>query len=158
MLDQLRRDIQTHLDELLGEVDKLRHALAALGSRSTPTAPRAGASRRAPAIASPAPETSKPARARRTSQAVTPSPPADKPAAGARRAAPGSTKAAVLAALKGGDALTAAQIAAATGLGRPTVSTTLSRLAKSGEVTKATRGYQIADNAQAGAAGSTSTA
>ena len=33
MLDQLRREIQTRLDELLGEADKLRHALAALGSR-----------------------------------------------------------------------------------------------------------------------------
>ena len=33
MLDQLRQQIQTHLDELLGEADKLRHALAALGSR-----------------------------------------------------------------------------------------------------------------------------
>ena len=29
MLDQLRQQIQTHLDELLGEADKLRHALAA---------------------------------------------------------------------------------------------------------------------------------
>jgi DNA-binding IclR family transcriptional regulator len=39
--------------------------------------------------------------------------------------------------------LTAGQIATATGLARPTVSTTLSRLAKSGEVTKADRGYQL---------------
>jgi len=32
MLDQLRQQIQTHLDELLGEADKLRHALAAPGT------------------------------------------------------------------------------------------------------------------------------
>jgi DNA-binding transcriptional ArsR family regulator len=56
---------------------------------------------------------------------------------------PGATKAAVLAALKDGSAMTAGEIAAATGLGRATTSTTLSKLAKSGEITKAARGYQI---------------
>jgi len=40
--------------------------------------------------------------------------------------------------------MTAGEIAAATGLGRATVSTTLSKLAKSGELTKAARGYQLA--------------
>jgi len=35
------------------------------------------------------------------------------------------------------------EIAAATGISRPTVSTTLSRLAKSGEVVKAERGYRL---------------
>ncbi|MGZ6638966.1 MAG: MarR family transcriptional regulator [Solirubrobacteraceae bacterium] len=61
------------------------------------------------------------------------------------RTAPGATKAAVLAALKlkDGSAITAGEIAAATGLGRATTSTTLSKLAKSGEITKAARGYQI---------------
>jgi uncharacterized membrane protein len=34
-------------------------------------------------------------------------------------------------------------LAKATGLGRATVSTTLSKLAKSGEVTKAKRGYRL---------------
>jgi DNA-binding transcriptional ArsR family regulator len=57
--------------------------------------------------------------------------------------APGATKAGVLAALKDGNAMTAGEIAAATGLGRATVSTTLSRLAASGEIAKAARGYQI---------------
>jgi hypothetical protein len=33
MLDQLRPDITTRLDELLGEADKLRQALTALGTR-----------------------------------------------------------------------------------------------------------------------------
>jgi DNA-binding IclR family transcriptional regulator len=49
----------------------------------------------------------------------------------------------VLAALAGGEAMTAGQIAATTGLARPTVSTTLSKLAKSGEVHKAERGYRL---------------
>jgi DNA-binding IclR family transcriptional regulator len=40
--------------------------------------------------------------------------------------------------------MTAGEIAAATGLGRATVSTTLSKLAKSGELTEAARGYQLA--------------
>jgi ferritin-like metal-binding protein YciE len=33
MLDQIRREIQDHLEELLGEIDRLRRALAALTSR-----------------------------------------------------------------------------------------------------------------------------
>lgn len=44
--------------------------------------------------------------------------------------------------------MTAGDVATATGLGRATVSTTLSKLAKAGEVTKAQRGYHLA---QAGA-------
>jgi len=39
MLDQLRREIQTFLDELLGEADKLRRALVALGSRDREATP-----------------------------------------------------------------------------------------------------------------------
>jgi len=35
MLDQIRRDIQALLDELLGEIDRLRRALAALTSRES---------------------------------------------------------------------------------------------------------------------------
>jgi DNA-binding IclR family transcriptional regulator len=49
----------------------------------------------------------------------------------------------VLAALDNSGAMTAGQIATATGLGRATISTTLSRLAKTGEVTKAARGYEL---------------
>jgi DNA-binding IclR family transcriptional regulator len=49
----------------------------------------------------------------------------------------------VLAALAGGEAMTAGQVASKAGLARPTVSTTLSKLAKSGEVQKAKRGYQL---------------
>ena len=60
------------------------------------------------------------------------------------RAATGAAKGAILEALAGGQAMTAAELATATGLGRGTVSTTLSRLARAGEITKAARGYQIA--------------
>jgi DNA-binding IclR family transcriptional regulator len=47
--------------------------------------------------------------------------------------------------------MTAGEIAAATGLARATISTTLSKLAGSGEVTKAARGYQIARESDAAA-------
>ena len=50
----------------------------------------------------------------------------------------------MLAALAGGEAMTAGQVADNTGLARGTVSTTLSKLAKSGKVQKAERGYRLA--------------
>jgi DNA-binding transcriptional ArsR family regulator len=130
MIDKIRRDIQARLEELLGEIDRLRRTLAALTSRGSEPA---SADRVTPADA-------------RTASAGEAS--AQKPASSAAaptrtRTAPGATKAAVLAALKDGSAMTAGEIAAATGLGRATVSTTLSRLAGSGEITKAARGYQI---------------
>ncbi len=59
------------------------------------------------------------------------------------RTARGATTASVLAALVGGEAMTAGQVASKAGLARPTVSTTLSKLAKSGEVLKADRGYRL---------------
>ncbi|MGZ4288791.1 MAG: hypothetical protein ACXVW5_32035 [Solirubrobacteraceae bacterium] len=48
--------------------------------------------------------------------------------------------------MRGGDrgGALASEVANATRLGRASVGTTLSKLAKSGEVTKATRGYQLA--------------
>jgi DNA-binding transcriptional ArsR family regulator len=55
----------------------------------------------------------------------------------------GATKAAVLAALSTDRGLTAGEVAAVTGLARSTVSSTLSKLAKSGEVDKADRGYRL---------------
>ena len=55
----------------------------------------------------------------------------------------GATKASVLAALAGGESMTAGQVATRAGLARPTVSTTLSKLAKTGEVEKAERGYRL---------------
>ena len=52
--------------------------------------------------------------------------------------------------------MTAGEVAAATGLARATVSTTLTKLAKTGEVLKAQRGYQLpkpAGSTDAAAAG-----
>jgi len=43
--------------------------------------------------------------------------------------------------------MTAGQIATKAGLARPTVSTTLSKLAKTGDVQKAQRGYRLAPGA-----------
>jgi DNA-binding IscR family transcriptional regulator len=60
------------------------------------------------------------------------------------RTTPGATKASVLAALASGEAMTAGQVAAKAGLARPTVSTTLSKLAKTAEIQKAERGYRLA--------------
>ena len=48
----------------------------------------------------------------------------------------------MLAALSSDQALTAGEVAKATGLARGTVSTTLSKLSKTGEVIKADRGYR----------------
>lgn len=56
----------------------------------------------------------------------------------------GATKASVLAALAGGEPMTVGQVSAQTGLARGTVSTTLSNLAKGGDVQKAARGYRLA--------------
>jgi DNA-binding MarR family transcriptional regulator len=63
------------------------------------------------------------------------------------RSTRGATKASVLAALAGGEAMTAGQVATQAGLARPTVSTTLSKLAKTGEVQKAERGYRLSSTA-----------
>ncbi len=85
----------------------------------------------------------RPVAARRTPG--TPQKPAGSAAAGARaRTVPGATRTAILAALSDGSAMTAGAIAAATGLARATVSSTLSKLATSGEIQKAVRGYQLA--------------
>jgi len=59
------------------------------------------------------------------------------------RTAPGSTKAKVLGALSTDGAMTAGDVAKATGLARGTVSTTLTKLAKTGEISKAERGYRL---------------
>jgi CRP-like cAMP-binding protein len=139
VIDRLREQIQERLDQLVGEADRLRKALAALDPRASarkPPAAKAPARKRAPA-AKPEPEVpaAKSAPARRTRQRAAGSP---------RRTAPGATKASVLAALAGGEAMTAGQVADKTGLARGTASTTLSKLAKSGEVQKAERGYRLA--------------
>jgi CRP-like cAMP-binding protein len=67
---------------------------------------------------------------------------AAKPAGAPARAPRGQNKAKVLEALKDGP-MTASEIAKVTGIGTGTVSTMLTRMAKSGELTKAERGYTL---------------
>ena len=136
MIDRLREQIQQRLGQLAGEADRLRKALSALGPGSS-KAPARKPPERKPARQTESPGASAPKRlpAQRASQPAPPSP---------RRTAPGATKASVLAALAGGEAMTAGEVATKTGLARGTVSTTLSKLAKSGEVEKAARGYRLA--------------
>jgi predicted Rossmann fold nucleotide-binding protein DprA/Smf involved in DNA uptake len=67
---------------------------------------------------------------------------AAKPARAPARAPRGQNKAKVLDALKDGP-MTASEIAKATGIGTGTVSTMLTKLAKTGELAKAERGYRL---------------
>jgi DNA-binding transcriptional ArsR family regulator len=138
VIDRLREQIQERLDQLVAEADRLRKALAALGPGSA-KAPADTPARRKRAAAS----ASKPAAASTGSAAP-------RPASAARavpRTAPGATKASVLTALAGGEAMTAGEVATKAGLARATVSTTLSKLAKTGEVHKAERGYRLTSTA-----------
>ena len=159
MLDQLSRNITNSLGALLHEADKLRRSLTALGSRNDPSAadPRTRSSgsrpsseRRATASSSSAaaPRQTPRSRAKQPTRASSSQETAPRRESGnGGRNASGATKSAVLATLANGKAMTAGEIATATGLGRASVSTTLSRLAKSGELTKVPRGYQIAQPA-----------
>jgi DNA-binding transcriptional ArsR family regulator len=144
MIDQLRRDIQHRLDQLLAEAERLRHALSALGSHDRPPSGTAfttntGATR-PPARARAAGGSG--ARAGNTATAT------KRAGSSTTRGAPGATKRAVLAALATGTAMTAGEVATATGLGRASVSTTLSKLAKAGELSKAERGYRLAKSSK----------
>ena len=137
MIDRLREQIQERLDQLTGEADRLRKALAALDPRSSE---RAGPQAALRAARTQSTEASRPRR-----RSARPARAAGQPATrSSRRTAPGATKAAVLAALAGGEAMTAGEVAAKAGLAPGTVSTTLSKLAKAGEVQKAERGYRLA--------------
>jgi predicted Rossmann fold nucleotide-binding protein DprA/Smf involved in DNA uptake len=89
-------------------------------------------------------------------QAATPAaaaPPADAAgrASAPARAPRGQNKAKVLEALKNGP-MTASEIAEATGIATGTVSTLLTKLAKTGEVGKADRGYKLPDKSRDAAA------
>jgi CRP-like cAMP-binding protein len=145
LIDRIRHDIQERLDQILAEVEKLRHALAALDPRERATS-------------KPKPASSKPAAKRPVRKAVSTKPTPARTrtraagsangSAASTRTAPGETRAKVLAALSRDGALTAADVAKATGLARATVSTTLSRLASSGEAVKADRGYRLPSTVQ----------
>jgi CRP-like cAMP-binding protein len=140
LIDRIRHDIQERLEQLLAEADKLRRALAALDPREKSTPNKTA--NPAPAGAGRSARAGAPARAARSTQPREPTASAGN--AGSRPpAASGATKAKVLAALSSDGGMTAGDVASATGLGRGTVSTTLSKLAKSGEIAKAQRGYRL---------------
>jgi len=130
LIDRIRTDIQERLDALLSEADKLRKALQALDPRGGSSS---ASSRRSPASTSNARRSASSTR-RSTSSARR---------SRSRRTPPGATKRRVLEALSDGNAKTAGEVSAATGITRGTASTTLSKLAKSGEVVKAERGYRL---------------
>jgi DNA-binding IscR family transcriptional regulator len=104
------------------------------GSGSTSTPSPAKSPRRARGTKSPQPRSAASAKGRRSARTST---------ATNGRTGRGATTASVLAALAGGEAMTASQVATKAGLARPSVSTTLSKLAKSGAVQKADRGYRL---------------
>ena len=130
--DQLRQH-----QRLNDELERLRDALSRLegGARS-----RVGAPRRdhKPAGSAPRASAAKPAgaspRAPRTSASKRASTPA--------RAPRGQNKAKVLDALKAGP-MTASEVSKATDIPSRTASTLLSKMAKSGELAKAERGYKL---------------
>jgi DNA-binding transcriptional ArsR family regulator len=155
VIDRLREQIQQHLEQLVGEADRLRKALAALDPRSTK--PARTPPGRKPQARQPAQATAPKSAASATKRTPTPRT-GQTTVRASRRTAPGATKATVLAALAGGEAMTAGQVAAKTGLVRGTVSTTLSNLAKSGAVQKAERGYRLAPNGGSPASASGQTA
>ncbi|HLJ02283.1 MAG TPA: MarR family transcriptional regulator [Solirubrobacteraceae bacterium] len=148
MIDRIRQDIQTRLDQLLAEADRLRQALTALGADngSSRSSARAGSStaRSTAARSTAARSAAAPKRAARATQTRS----RTSSARTTRRASSGGTKSSVLKALgeADGKALTASEVASTTGLGRASVSTTLSKLARAGEVEKADRGYRLATN------------
>ena len=130
MIDRIRKDIQERLEQLFAEADKLRRALVALDPRETATSSKPHTTPVATSPAKPRATT-----ARKQSPSSSPKPKA--------RTAPGATRRAVLAALSSNNGMTAGEVAAATGLATGTVSTTLSKAAKTGEVVKAERGYRL---------------
>jgi CRP-like cAMP-binding protein len=139
LIDRIRHDIQERLEQLLAEADKLRHALAALDPRERSTPKPKTTSRPAEKRAAKTADAPKDTRAR----ARTPAVGTANTASASTRRAPGETKARVLAALSSEHGLTAGEVANTTGLARGTVSTTLSKLSKTGGVVKADRGYRL---------------
>ena len=82
--------------------------------------------------------------AAKRSRAAKPTPAATRAGVAKRATAPrGQNQAKILAALKGSQPMTASEIAGLTGISAATVSTTLTKMAKNGELTKAERGYRL---------------
>ena len=83
------------------------------------------------------------ARTRRPTATTRPRAAASSRAAGRATAPRGQNKAKILAALKESEPMTATEIAKVTGISAGTVSTALNNMAKTGELTKAERGYRL---------------
>jgi CRP-like cAMP-binding protein len=143
--DQLKQH-----ETLVNELERLRDALTRLEGTA-----RSGvsATRRRVAKQAEAPRrggTAKPASARAGAAPGSTAEPSDgrrrtgaaKRASSPVRAARGENRAKVLEALKKGP-MTAGEVAKVTGIGTGTVSTMLNKMAKSGELAKAQRGYQL---------------
>lgn len=127
-IKQIEAELARH--ERLG--DELARLRDALGRLEGATRSRVGRGRRQ-------------GRGAAAEPAVQRSPVRDKrPASASGRAPRGQNKAKVLEALKQGP-MTASEISKATGIATGTASSTLTKLAKSGEVTKAERGYRLPD-------------
>jgi len=126
-IKQIEAELARH-ERLNDELARLRDALGRLegAARSQVSRRRRGGR----AAATPANKT-QPARARAATS-------------GSRRAPRGQNKAKVLEALKRGP-MTASEISKTTGIATGTASTLLTKLAKSGEITKAERGYKLPD-------------
>ena len=139
LIDRIRHDIQQRLEQLLAETDKLRHALVALDPRER-VSPR-------PTATQPQPSTKRAVNPPDTANRTPARASASNGASASRRTPPGETQAKVLAALSPDQGSTAGEVAKATGLARATVSTTLSKLSKTGAVVKAERGYRLPSTA-----------
>jgi CRP-like cAMP-binding protein len=136
-IKQIEDQLRQH-DKLTDELERLRDALSRLEGAARSRV-RTVRRTRTPGA--------KPAGGATRTRAAT-SATAAKPATGAKsstvpaRAPRGQNKAKVLDALKDGP-MTASQIAKATGIAPGTVSTLLTRLAKTGELAKVERGYRL---------------
>jgi CRP-like cAMP-binding protein len=130
--EQLKRhrDLSDELDRLRGALSRLEGEVGARVRGRRGAAKPSARARKAPAPTRSAPgATAAPSSGARTRRT--------------RSAAPrGQTRAKVLEALKDGPK-TAGEVSAATGIPRPSASTTLNKLAKSGDVVKAERGYRL---------------
>ena len=128
-IGHIEEQLRQHRD-LSDELERLRDALGRL---------EGGVAARVRGKRTPAKAASQ-----RTTAAAKRSPTASRPRRAAASAPRGQTRAKILEALKDGPK-TAGDIAEATGIGRGTASTTLTKLAKSGDVVKAERGYKLPD-------------
>jgi CRP-like cAMP-binding protein len=144
-IGQIEEQLRQHQD-LSDELERLRAALGRLEDgvstrvRGRRTPAKASAQRSPAAVKSSPAAKSTPAA--KSSAAATRSAAASRPRRAAASAPRGQTRATILDSLKDGPK-TAGEIAAATGIGRGSASTTLTKLAKSGEVVKAERGYRL---------------